>query len=706
MYNLSQYINYIQNQKGEYSMKKTICIILAVLLLAAHISYAEYELPHAFWALNDAYAAAVESKNYPEIKEYASQIISLLEDEPKNEQVSNIIGSRSYEAGFACYFLKDYDNAVKYFNIYLPYGEKQGWSDGVKIASDFIKQLSSSLDIYKYTDEEQVYFGAKNEPHGVLYGQVSEKATQNESMILLYLEYGDTYFDWANAVMKRAREENKTVELALNFPNEASDVKNLNANDSFLTTLIDFLSRYKDVKIMLRIGAEMNIWNNFATPEEYINAFRIIALKMRPLNNVATVWSCAHTSTWPSESRPYRSYDYYPGDEYVDWVGVNAYPTKYFNGQKYTGKDVFNEICFKSGYSADPVLMVKEIVDLYGSKKPVMICECGSAYKTNGSVNEYHHEWGAAYLDQIYSFLPMVYPQIKLIAYFNKNIPYELNYYDLGGSPALFAAYEDAVRSPWFIQNSNTNHAETYFEKIDSLIFADDSITVGAYPHLFGSDSITVEYYIDSELAAASYAPPYRADFLNLSGYHKLKVVAKGNNGSIIEKNYEINPNDKPAFNDTSSLDSVQLSATDWCVKKGIVQGYEDGGIHPYDSVTRAEFAALIYRMMNYTDMGECSFDDARYHWASKYINACVLSGAINGVGDNKFEPDETVTFEQALKIVTIVRKVATGSESYPEGYISVAQANGLLENLMSAKLYFPLSRIDAFMIMYQSDKN
>ena len=46
------------------------------------------------------------------------------------------------------------------------------------------------MDVYKYTDVEQKYFGARNEPHGVLYGQVSEKTQQNDSMILLYLEYG------------------------------------------------------------------------------------------------------------------------------------------------------------------------------------------------------------------------------------------------------------------------------------------------------------------------------------------------------------------------------------------------------------------------------------------------------------------------------------------------------------------------------------
>lgn len=37
----------------------------------------------------------------------------------------------------------------------------------------------------------------KNEPNGVLYGQVAVKAKSNESMTLLYLEYGDeSTFGW------------------------------------------------------------------------------------------------------------------------------------------------------------------------------------------------------------------------------------------------------------------------------------------------------------------------------------------------------------------------------------------------------------------------------------------------------------------------------------------------------------------------------
>ena len=49
--------------------------------------------------------------------------------------------------------------------------------------------------------------GAKNEPNGVLYGQVADKAKSNESMTLLYLEYGDeSTFGWLIEYEQQLRE--------------------------------------------------------------------------------------------------------------------------------------------------------------------------------------------------------------------------------------------------------------------------------------------------------------------------------------------------------------------------------------------------------------------------------------------------------------------------------------------------------------------
>ncbi len=686
-------------------MKKFISLILVTIMLMLSVPAFAANLPNAFWKLNENYIAAVEAKDYPAIALYAEQTIDMVSRLPEDEQVIEIIGSRAYEAAFAYYFMGDYVNSVKHFNIYLPYGIKKNWTDGVIIAQEFVKQLSPVLEVYKYTPNEQLYYGAKNEPHGVLYGQVSEKMQPRESMVLLYLEYGySDYFDWANYIMKQAREQGKAVELALNFPLQGDNARAINEGDLYLAQLYSFVAQYPDVDVFLRIGAEMNIWGNMATPDEFIRSFRIIATKMRALPNVATVWSVAHTSGWNI-----NTHDFYPGDGYVDWVGVAVYPNKYFGGQRWNGVDVFNEVCYKTGYNADPVLMIKDIVDTYGDRKPIMISECGSAYKTNGSVNEYHHEWAVNYLNQMYSFIPMVYPQVKVMAYFNKNISYENNYYDLDGSPMLKSAYDAAVLAPQFVKGDADNTPETYFEKVYGNISTAGSFTLGAYPHIYGADAITVNYYIDNVLYASTSTVPYEVKFENITGTRTLRVEAIGNNGASMERTYtiksELMPEGADLFSDTMSLNDAQKQAVDYAYKNGIINGYEDNTFRPYGGITRAEFATMVCRLMGYRLEEPCSFDDAKDHWGSSYINACVKAGAINGIGNNMFAPDASITFEQAVKIVSVVSRIANGNEAYPDGFIAAAISRAMLDNLMVTDKGMVLNRIDAAVMMYNAVK-
>ncbi len=677
-----------------------MAVVISFSSAVPAITVYAYDLPNSFWALNDRYEAAVSNKNYAETIEYASQIVDLIINEPVNEQTQDILGSRMYEAAFAAYYIKDYNTALKFFSDYIPYGKSRNWTDGVKIAENFVKHLTPALDIYKFTPTEQVYFGAKNEPHGVLVGEVSETSKDGDSMVLLYLEYGDTYFDWANRVLNEAERDGKTVELALNFMGEGNDVRSISASDSYLSSLKELLSQHSDVPILLRIGAEVNIWGNACTPDEFKQAFRTVASTVRSLPNVATVWSVAHTSDWVRNAS-----DFYPGDEYVDWVGVTAYIAKYFSGQRWAEQSVFNEVVFKSGYNSDPVLMVKDIVDEFGDRKPIMISECGSAHYTGGSINESYADWGAEQLKNLYSLIPMVYPQVKLMAYFNKRVTSEVNYYDYDGSRELEAEYSNQKKSPWFIHGDSYGRADMYFEKVSGPLNAAEPVTIGAYPHLYGSDSITVDYYIDDTWAASSKEAPYQVNLTVPGGGHTLKVVASGSNGASMEKVYSINGggSSDQDFADTFILSDIQRDAVKNAVGKGIVSGYEDNTFRPSNTITRAEFASMICRAMGYSNSGSCTFDDARDHWATAAIKACTDAGAISGIGENKFAPDENVTLEQAVKIVTSVTNIAPANASYPEGYLSAGYSAGIMENLVSYEHSGDLNRIDAVVLITQA---
>ena len=102
----------------------------------------------------------------------------------------------------------------------------------------------------------------------------------------------------------------------------------------------------------------------------------------------------------------------------------------------------------------------------------------------------------------------------------------------------------------------------------------------------------------------------------------------------------------------------------------GIIKGYEDGTFKPDNTVTRAEAATLIVRMLALDDeveAGDTNFTDvAADNWASGYVNVAYANGIINGMGDGTFNPNGEVTYGQIVKMIVCAL-----------GYEPVALANG-----------------------------
>ena len=691
-------------------LKKIGIMFLIFSMLSPTFTAFSYELPHAFWKPAAKYETALESGNKYDLISAGNEIIALLEKEEKNEQVNTILASKYYDLGNAYETLGGTRNHIKageYFEKYIPYGTALGWTDGVKIAKQKKMQFQPQLKLYTPTTEPQAYFGARNEPQkGVLYGQISERYQENESMILLYLEYGQsTDFTWANYIFSKARSEKKAIELALNFPGEGGQLSAIINDTAYINALTDLLKKYTDIPIYLRIGAEVNIWQNKADKNLYIKAFQKIAKATRSISkNIATVYSVSHSSEWTTNFD-----DYYPGDEYVDWIGISAYANRYFGAKEWDISESFNPIVYKAGDAADPVLMIKDIVDLFGDRKPIMLAECGAAYYTRGEINRRHADWAVTSLHRMYSMIPIVYPQVKLMAYFNKNISHEYNYYDLDGCGELKNAYNDATKAPWFIQSRYDNTAEYAYKEItDSITINDGTLTLYAYPHIYGDDLPKVNYYIDDVWVASISDLPYEKT-LDLSklapGKHTLKAETESGGNAVFSKNFTVNISVSPDA-ELVGLSDFQKQALTYCKEKGVISGYTDGTIRPYNNITRAEFATMAARFFALSSNENCTFDDARAHWASKYIRACVDAGAISGIGGNKFAPNDNVTYEQAVKIVTSVAGLCdnydlTALGGYPDAYIKIAKDFKALDHIENFTIGAPLNRLNVAILLY-----
>ena len=543
-------------------MKKVLLYVLLVITFFGCVPVYAYEIPHAFWAMDEKYQAAVQSNNYSSIIEYANQEINLMQNQPENETVLQIVGSRTEMVAKAYETLGNYPMAANYFERYVYYASALHWDDAVKIAKSKILHYRPRLEVYEQTDKETVFYNAINEPHmGVLFGATSDGGIRNklsnESAVLLYHEFGNLNFDWLNIVMKQADEKDIRVVFALNVGNEGSDIRNVTSSSPFFDTLFRELKKYPTVPVYFRFAAEMNIWTNPCTPEEFISAFRYVANRVHnELPNTAMVWSVNQSSTWNV-----NMHDFYPGDEYVDWVGVASYLAKYFLGRNdWTPEESFNDNVFFAGDSADAVLALEEIVSTYGDRKPIMLSESGVAHFIN-SLNQDETAWAIEHLHQQYEFLPKVYPQIKAILYFDKRMSNEVNDYALSDNSQLANEYLEEVKHPYFIHGSEAD-AEVTYKKLDSQVtVTKDEFVFGVYPHVYGNTTPKVDVYFDGYYLTSLVAPHYLGT-LNLAnekeGLHTIQVVIDG----VIEKSYQLNLkrpirlylNDRELYSDVSPV--------------------------------------------------------------------------------------------------------------------------------------------------------
>ena len=109
-------------------------------------------------------------------------------------------------------------------------------------------------------------------------------------------------------------------------------------------------------------------------------------------------------------------------------------------------------------------------------------------------------------------------------------------------------------------------------------------------------------------------------------------------------------------FTDMDEIDHTE--AVEVMTALNVIAGKEDGSYYdPDGSLTRAEMAKVVSYVMNggvEPNIGTKvvpTYSDIDGHWAEKYIEYCTSMGIINGDGAGKFNPEGTLTGEQAAKM-------------------------------------------------------
>lgn len=104
-------------------------------------------------------------------------------------------------------------------------------------------------------------------------------------------------------------------------------------------------------------------------------------------------------------------------------------------------------------------------------------------------------------------------------------------------------------------------------------------------------------------------------------------------------------------FRDTA--DSPYAAAISKLAAYRIVSGSGDGTFRPGDTLTRAEFCALLAQALHDGRQGDTGFADVPADaWYAPSLNALTAMGLISGYGDGLFHPDDPMDHQQFLTIM------------------------------------------------------
>ena len=94
-----------------------------------------------------------------------------------------------------------------------------------------------------------------------------------------------------------------------------------------------------------------------------------------------------------------------------------------------------------------------------------------------------------------------------------------------------------------------------------------------------------------------------------------------------------------------------------------IISGYTDGTFKPNAPITRAELATIIARFAK-LDVNTKTFSDINGHWAQKYIEQAAGNGWIDGYTDGTFRPNQNIKRAETFAMINRVLDRVTESNS------------------------------------------
>ena len=327
------------------------------------------------------------------------------------------------------------------------------------------------------------------------FNQVAEKEMAG------YILYG--YYDIApyKQAFEAAAKNGKIIQYALQVK-DLEDLRSIKENDSRYIKLAKDI-KATGAKTLIRFACEMNDETNKWYTENYstyIKRFRYVAdIFHKYASNCAMVWS---PNFYPANNMEF----YYPGDKYVDYVGVSLY------AEHQPETDPLKLGIDRSRF----VSLLDTLVMLYGHKKPIMISECGASYvdkRTGADITEF----ASRQIKDFFTYLPIKYPGV-VSAYLFETKDAGGRKFELSGNTEYRRAFRSGIKSSAYISDVKSSYGKYNFELGNNVTVPAEKVSIHSFVKTLENDFAYVKYSINEETVGTAYGIPYTVD-VDLSSY-------------------------------------------------------------------------------------------------------------------------------------------------------------------------------------------
>lgn len=277
------------------------------------------------------------------------------------------------------------------------------------------------------------------------------------------------------------------------------------------------------VPIFLRFAAEFNDpANEWArNPKLYIEKFRLVHDIMAAYApNVAMVWM-------PMASRLEVIDQYFPGDAFVDWVGLSLYSLPFVNGNV---RD--------SGERLNPLDAIRHFYNKYALRHPMQISEYAASHRTLAASGQNFDLFAKTKLRMLFWGAYLKFPRLKNINWLDLDMIdgrfvgsrqiERRNDYRLF-VPGKREAYNELFFEPYFLARYDLNSGVKRPMPMPEVLKLYSILRLGAWIKTFEPYIAKVGFWLDGKFISSADRLPYQFEIDTNSikaGIHTLELLA------------------------------------------------------------------------------------------------------------------------------------------------------------------------------------